>query len=253
MQPGLAPLSHQILLRAIIALRTHMDTSLSIKGIQQGLLINLPEGDWSAISSELMAAIHERGDFFRGARVALQLGERELSVVELANLRDALSDQQVSLWAVLSQSELTQRTAADLGLEIRLEKTARQADEEVEPFDTMLPGEEAVLVERTLRSGHSIRYHGHVIVMGDVNPGAEIIAGGHVIVWGKLRGTVHAGAAGDQAAMVCALDLAPTQLRIANQISISPKKRGEARPERAHIKDKQIIAEPWHESDRHKA
>jgi septum site-determining protein MinC len=228
-----------------------MDTSLNIKGIHQGLLITLAEGDWSSVSANLLTAIHERSDFFRGARVALQIGERELSAIELGRLRDALSDEGVTLWAILTVSELTQRTAADLGLKTRLEKTAREADEEAEPFDTVLPGEEAVLVERTLRSGHSIRYHGHVIVMGDMNPGSEIIAGGHVIIWGKLRGMVHAGASGDQEATVCALDLAPTQLRIANQISISPKKRGKARPERAYIKDDQIIAEPWRESDRH--
>lgn len=230
-----------------------MDTSLNIKGIQQGLLISLPDGDWSAVSAELLAAIHERGEFFRGARVALQIGERELTAVELGRLRDALSDEDVALWAVLSDSEMTSRTAADLGLETRLAQTAREADEDAEPFDTALPGEEAVLVKQTLRSGHSIRYHGHVVILGDVNPGAEIIAGGHVLVWGKLRGTVHAGAAGDYDAMVCALDLAPTQLRIANQISISPKKKGQARPERAYIKEDQIIAEPWRETDRHKA
>jgi septum site-determining protein MinC len=230
-----------------------MDTSLNIKGIQQGLLISLPEGDWPEVSANLLAAIKDRGDFFRGAQVALQIGERDLNAAQLGRLRDNLSDENVSLWAILSQSEVTQRTAVDLGLETRLEKTAREADEDVEPFDTALPGEEAVLVERTLRSGHSIRYHGHVVVLGDVNPGSEITAGGHVIVWGRLRGTVHAGAAGDHNATVCALDLAPTQLRIANQISISPKKRGKARPERAYIKDNQIVAEPWHESDRHKA
>ncbi|MGD2057566.1 MAG: septum site-determining protein MinC [Anaerolineales bacterium] len=228
-----------------------METSLNIKGIQQGLLITIPEGDWPVVSVDLLAAIHERGEFFQGARVALQIGERELSAVELGRLRDALSDEGVTLWSVLSDSEVTQRTAADLGLETRLEKTAREADEEAEPFDTALPGEEAVLVERTLRSGHSIRHHGHVVIMGDVNPGAEIIAGGHVLVWGKLRGTVHAGAAGDKEAMVCALDLAPTQLRIANLISVSPKKQGEARPERAFIKDDHIVAEPWREPDRH--
>jgi septum site-determining protein MinC len=230
-----------------------METSLKIKGIQQGLLINLPEGDWSDVSADLLAAIHERGDFFRGARVALQIGERDLNAAELGHLRDALFDQEVALWAVLCQSEITQRTAADLGLEIKLDHDSHEDEQAVEPFDTVLPGEEAVLVERTLRSGHSIRYHGHVLVMGDVNPGSEIIAGGHVLVWGKLRGTVHAGAAGDQRAVVCALDLAPTQLRIANQISVSPKKRGKARPERAFIKDDQIIAEPWRESDRRKA
>ena len=227
-----------------------MDNSLSIKGIQEGLLISLPRGEWSQVKAGLLEAIHARGDFFRGARVALQLGDRDLDAVDLGRLRDDLSDEQVALWAVLSQSELTKGTAANLGLEIELKQNKLEGEQDAEPFDTLLPGEEAILVERTLRSGHSIRHPGHVIILGDVNPGSEIVAGGHVIVWGRLRGTVHAGAAGDQRATVCALDLAPTQLRIAGQISVSPTKRKKAQPERAYIKDDQIIAEAWHEPGR---
>jgi septum site-determining protein MinC len=63
---------------------------------------------------------------------------------------------------------------------------------------------------------------GRLPSLGDVNPGAEIIAGGSVVVWGRLRGLVHAGAMGDDTAVICALDLNPTQLRIADQIAIPP-------------------------------
>jgi septum site-determining protein MinC len=104
---------------------------------------------------------------------------------------------------------------------------------------------EAVFLQRTLRSGQSVRHPGHVVVLGDVNPGAEIVAGGHVLVWGRLRGVVHAGAAGDASATVAALDLAPTQLRIAGQIAVSPQRRGAVRPEVALIRDGQLVAEPW--------
>jgi len=83
------------------------------------------------------------------------------------------------------------------------------------------------------------------VVIGDVNPGAEIIAGGDIVVWGRLRGVAHAGAAGDTAAVVCALDLSPTQLRIADSIAISPGRQREPRPEMARLKDGQIIAERW--------
>ncbi len=107
-----------------------------------------------------------------------------------------------------------------------------------------------MLVQRTLRSGHSIRHPGHVIVLGDVNPGAEVIAGGNIVVWGHLRGVVHAGAAGDEAAMVCALDLSPTQLRIAGQIAVSPSRRGRPKPEIARIRKGQIIAEDWQDKRR---
>jgi len=84
-----------------------------------------------------------------------------------------------------------------------------------------------------------------VIVIGDVNPGAEIFAGGNIIVWGKLRGTVHAGAQGDNSAIVCALDLSPTQLRIADKISIAPSQKNIPKPEIARLVDNRVIAETW--------
>jgi septum site-determining protein MinC len=80
-----------------------------------------------------------------------------------------------------------------------------------------------------------------------VNAGAEIVAGGSVIVWGRLRGVVHAGAQGNEKAVVCAMELAPTQLRIAGEIAVSPKKQGKSQPEVACLKDGQLVAEPWHD------
>src|SRR5439155_16232339 len=81
---------------------------------------------------------------------------------------------------------------------------------------------EAVFVRRTIRSGQIVRHHGHVTVLGDLNAGGEVIAGGNVIVWGRLSGTVHAGALGDRNAVILALELAPTQLRIADLIARPP-------------------------------
>ena len=79
-----------------------------------------------------------------------------------------------------------------------------------------------------------------------MNPGAEIVAGGHVLVWGSLRGTVHAGATGDEEALVCALDMSPTQLRIAGHITRSPEeRRRNPVPEVATVRDGQIVAVPW--------
>jgi septum site-determining protein MinC len=84
-----------------------------------------------------------------------------------------------------------------------------------------------------------------VVILGDVNPGAEVIAGGNVVVWGKLRGVVHAGATGNERSVVCALDLTPTQLRIASHISVSPDRKGNPRPEKAFVKDGILVAEAW--------
>ena len=85
-----------------------------------------------------------------------------------------------------------------------------------------LVDENTILVQRTLRSGQSVRYDGNVVVMGDVNPGAEVAATGNVIVMGALRGVVHAGAGGNENAVVMAFRLQPTQLRIANHITRPP-------------------------------
>ncbi len=220
-----------------------MKPSLTVKGIQNGLLITLPAGEWSNVTNQLLETVAAQDDFFRGARLAIQMEDRALGAAELGSLRSALAEHEVTLWAIVSTSETTQSAAADLGLSRDLE-TRRSEDDDI-PVDTQLPGEEAVLLQRTLRSGHSVRHPGHVIVIGDVNPGAEIIAGGHIVVWGRLRGVVHAGAAGDESAMVCALDLAPTQLRIAGHITVSPSRRGKPKPERAFIRDDKLIAEPW--------
>ena len=220
-----------------------MNTSLTVKGIQNGLLITLPTGEWSTVSELLLTTVAAQDEFFRGARLAIQVDDRTLGAAELGSMRSTLAEHEVTLWAILSSSEATQSAAADLGLSKDLEP--RRTEDDDIPVDTQLPGEDAVLLQRTLRSGHSVRHPGHVVVIGDVNPGAEIIAGGHVLVWGRLRGVVHAGAAGEESAMVCALDLAPTQLRIAGHITISPSRRGKPKPERAFIRDDQLVAEPW--------
>ena len=97
-----------------------------------------------------------------------------------------------------------------------------------------------------MRSGQQLRHPGSITVIGDVNPGAEVVAGGDVVVWGKLRGTVHAGAMGNETAVVCALDLMPTQLRIAQYIARSPEsRRRKPTPEVARVRDGKIVAESW--------
>ena len=228
-----------------MAWKNAMETSLKvqIKGIREGLLITLEEGPWPAQYAALLEHIGQQVEFLRGGRLILDVGNQVLRPTELSRLRDTLSERGLTLWAVLSGSPVTERTAQDLGLATRLPRP--KPDNQPRSPETALSGEQAVLVRRTLRSGVSLQHHGHVVVIGDVNPGGEIIAGGDVVVWGRLRGVVHAGAEGDEGAVVCALDLSPTQLRIAGQIALTPKRRGRPLPEMARLKDGQVVAEPW--------
>ena len=217
---------------------------IKIKGIRDGLLITLAGAEWPDLVNAFIENIEDRSAFFQGGRVALDVGSQDLRVADLSKLRDQLSERGVALWAVLSESTVTERTAQNLGLATRLAKP-RQV--EIVSAPAPLPEGAAKWVKGPLRSGGRVTFDGNVVVMGDVNSGAEIVAGGSIIVWGRLRGVVHAGAQGDENAVVCALELAPTQLRIAGEIAISPKKQGKSQPEVARLRDGNLMAEPWHE------
>ncbi len=227
-----------------------MAVSVNIKGVKEGLLVTVGDGDWSEASRTLLEKLLEKQDFFRGARLVLQLGGRSLGAADLGKLRDDLGDLQINLWTVLSESALTENAAKALGLEVSLPKPQSALPPDLPPISPSEDGSQAILVDHTLRSGKSVRFPGHVIVLGDVNAGAEVVAGGNIIVWGRVRGTVQAGSEGDVTAVICALDLAPTQLRIANAIATSPKRRGKPEPEIARIKDGQIVAERWKPSEK---
>ncbi|MFC4804285.1 septum site-determining protein MinC [Filifactor villosus] len=99
-------------------------------------------------------------------------------------------------------------------------------------------------VFETLRSGTLVDFDGHVVVIGDVNPGARVQATGNVIILGNLRGTVHAGANGNKETFVFAERLLPIQLRISNSIAIlSEKDKSVEEPLIASIKDDNIVIE----------
>lgn len=222
---------------------------VQIKGVRDGLLVTLGEGDWQELRDVLFVQIAERESFFKGAKVTLDVGNLILHAAEMGSLRDKLSEMGIILWAVLSNSPTTEQTAQMLGLATRI--SSPRPDRTVRALDTNLASNEnAMLVQRTLRSGFRISFQGNVVVIGDVNPGAEIIAGGSVVVWGRLRGVVHAGAEGDDRAVVCALALEPTQLRIGNQIAVQPQRKSKSQPEMAWVKDGKVIAEPWNTKDR---
>jgi septum site-determining protein MinC len=94
----------------------------------------------------------------------------------------------------------------------------------------------------TLRGGQALHHVGHIVVVGDVNPGAELIASGDVVVFGRLAGVAHAGAQGDESARVYALDLDATQLRIAAYIAADGDQRSRAKgPEVAMVRDARIV------------
>ena len=96
-------------------------TSLvQIKGIRDGLLATFSDAPWEDQRIALLAQIDERPSFFQGARLAMDVGSQILKVNDLVDLRDHLSERNVILWAIVSESSTTEQTAQLLGLATRI-------------------------------------------------------------------------------------------------------------------------------------
>ena len=216
---------------------------IEIKGLRDGLLVTMSDASWDESRAALMEQIETRGSFFQGARLALDVGGMIFHVNELSDLRDTLSERGVNLWAVVSESPTTEKTSQLLGLATRISKPRPQ--EMTRPTAEPAGEDKAMWIGRTLRSGTRVEFAGNVIVVGDVNPGAEVVAEGNIIVWGRVRGLVHAGAGGDASAFVCGLDMSAAQIRVGGVAAVPSERSGEARPVKYFLEDGIIKSESW--------
>jgi septum site-determining protein MinC len=200
---------------------------IQIKGLRDGLLVSLDDAPWETQRAALIAQVDSQLAFFQGARLALDVASQVLHVKELVDLRDQLSERGISLWAVISESPTTESTAQLLGLATRISKPR---PEETRQFSVDNLGEEtALFLNRTLRSGTRIEFAGHVVVFGDVNPGANIAE--ECLIWG-LAGMVHAGSKGNRKAL-SALDLTNSCALLRKSLQLKPQEN--PRPEVARI------------------
>jgi len=110
-------------------------------------------------------------------------------------------------------------------------------------LETVAPG--ARLVVGPVRSGVILEHTGHIIIFGDINPGAEVRAEGNIIVLGRLRGTAHAGI-GQDVGFILALQLQPQQLRISRQVARAADSDGTSLiTEIAYVSGGQIVVERY--------
>lgn len=105
-------------------------------------------------------------------------------------------------------------------------------------------GKRTLSVHRTLRSGAIVRFEGDITLFGDANPGSQLVATGNIVVLGSMKGMAHAGAGGDERGFVFALDLRPTQIRIAHRIATDAARRSDG-PTVAVLRDDTIVIEPY--------
>lgn len=211
------------------------------KGTKDGLILYLdPQVEFTVLLRELADLLQNKGSYLRGAAVNCFSGERVCSPAEEDSLRELLADHHLNLTGWLKEDQVYMPGKPPLGYEEKGGPEAHGGDD----GDGGMEETNCLFIERTLRSGQSVKYPGHVVVYGDLNPGSEVIASGNIFVLGSLRGVAHAGAEGDRKASVSAYHLAPTQLRIADLVARAPEDEETWRgPEIAKIKDGSLVVE----------
>jgi len=222
-----------------------------IKGSREGLRIIFPiPHSFGEAFDALAANLAGAGGFFEGAQALLE-PSRELTDPETAQLRELLAQYGLELSQIRPADARVSAAAAHVSAVTRVKEVKESKEKAPRPAAAATAsefpkGEQALMIRNTVRSGQKIQYSGSVTVLGDVNPGAEIIAAGDILVFGALKGTAHAGSGGDRKAVVAALMLKPVQLRIAELIVRAPDKDdGVNTPEIARIRNDAIMVEPF--------
>lgn len=209
---------------------------------EQPHLLKLPK--WE-VAGDLMAVVRDAlllEPHLQGP-VTLISGLWPLRWGDFQQLMALLQRQSLSLEKVFCLEDGARVAAAALGLDV--EGGNNLCDEDDANSRSPAPSPALAIHQGTLRSGDHRHASGSLLVLGDVNPGAQISAQGHVMVWGRLRGIAHAGCAGDRSACIVALHLHPLQLRIADAVARGP---AEGPPlgwaEKAHLVEGSIQIDP---------
>lgn len=260
----------------LMVLRAKRSVTL-LRGRLDGLEVALDGRVLEEALADLEARLAEQPSFYRGSSAVVNFGETAPTAADLARLRNVLESAGVTLRALGGSAPEVQELAAAHELEYdaassRLSDAARSlvadfAGARSDIATRRKRGESSVrrvkfeserarpaelrLVEApqgtlyhaaTLRGGQTLHHTGNIVVVGDVNPGAELVATGDILVFGRLAGIAHAGAGGDEKARIYAIELVPTQLRIATFIGADEgsKRQSGPRPEAAVARDGKI-------------
>ena len=181
-----------------------MTQPVVIKANNFGILVVL---DSEISFDKLLTAVREKFSesrkFLGNAEMALGFDGRELTVEEESSIITAISESSdLKIMCVLDKNE-------------EREQTFKKA---IEDKVSSLDLKNAIFYKGSLRSGQVAEFETGVIVMGDINPGANIVSKGSIVVLGSLKGTAVAGQSGNENAFIFALDMRPMQLRIADYV-----------------------------------
>lgn len=211
---------------------------IKFKGIQEGLLIIVEGSNIEDIKKELDKKIMETSEFYQGIKF-LGVESKSLTNDEILDLNLMLKYKY--------DLDINLKTAFNELLHPTIEKDYKVKEESTESFVEEFKGEMTKFIYGTLRSGQEIEYEGHIVVVGDVNPGAVLKANGNVVILGILRGIVYAGLGGDENSIIAAYKLIASQLKICDIIGRAPDETefDHSVPEVVRLIDGKLVIEPY--------
>ncbi|HEX2927829.1 MAG TPA: septum site-determining protein MinC [Ruminiclostridium sp.] len=220
------------------------ENSVTFKGTVNGLTIILKnEADFAEIVECMRDKVISAGKFFRGAKLAVRYKGRILNDKEKSELLEILVKDS---GARIESFEEDKDTVSAVPNSAQDKTVERKNQIKKYMFFKGIEEGQTKFYRGTVRSGQLVNFDGNLVILGDVNPGAVIEATGNIVVMGLLRGVVHAGSDGNKEAIVAALGLNPTQLRIADIITRPPDEKGlvgNPIPELAYVKDDMLYVE----------
>ena len=208
------------------------------------------EVDASVMEDGLRHYLSESGGWFAGGAITVNIGRRVLNLEELSRLRQVFEDEfhleVARFWCGTEAWENAILQEAGVPVSLVPQGTMPRPS-----LQMSRPWEAPLVIRSTCRSGTTIHHEGDLVVLADVNPGAQISAAGDIIVFGTLRGIAHAGTNGTDPAreVIMALALRPHQLRIGWHVSLAPFENSSqsipGRPEIAYVSGRSIAIKPF--------
>lgn len=211
------------------------DKPVTIKGMGDGFkIIIAPELSMDEIIKEISSSLEPIKHLMKGAHIYIDSDEnrgKEISEAVLPHLKENFFIETV--------------TPFQNQTKIRTDQKQRMRTREVER-GWKGGRSDALIISGRVRSGQKIDTEKHLIIYGDVNPGAEVIAGGDVIILGTLSGTAIAGQKQDNNSIIFSLDFRPTQIQINDIVGVGGTKKGKKEPEIAYLnKNKELVIKSY--------
>lgn len=178
-----------------------MLNNIKISQTTEEIILNVNVvADVDDVYEELDEKIGKLKDFYQSAKIPMRITGKLFTESESERIRKIINSE--------IETEVNFDSPSDL---LGLHAIKKTFENETEVSETKY-------IDYSIRSGQIEEYSGSLVIMGDVNAGGEVIAGGNIAIVGALRGLAHAGANGNTKAIITANNIDVTQVRIANQV-----------------------------------